>query len=180
MNLIFTLIFVISAAVMAFINPESVLSSLTNGGRKAVELSLALTAVYSVWSGISAVAEKAGINSKISAFLSPVVNFLFGKQDEETKKQLSLNLSANLMGLGGIATPAGIKSAELLSAKKDERGLNTLFILASTSIQLLPSTVISLRSQFGSVSPSDIFLPTLLSTSISTLSGLLLLHIFSK
>ncbi|MBR1867084.1 MAG: hypothetical protein IJ800_00680 [Clostridia bacterium] len=180
MNLIFTVIFVLSATIMIFIDPENVLSALNDGGRKAVELSLALTAIYAVWSGVSAVAEKTGVNSKIAKLLSPAIKFLFGKQDEQTEKQLSLNISANLLGLGGVATPAGINAAELLSKREDEKGLHTLFILASTSIQILPSTVISLRAQFASASPSDIFLPTLFSTALSTAVGLLLLRVFSK
>ena len=133
MNFIFTLILTVSALIMAFVSPESVVSAMTDGGTKGVTLSLTLIAVYSVWSGVMEIAEKSGITNKIAKLLSPVIDFLFPKIGGETKKQISINLSANLFGLGGIATPAGIKSAELLSKNGDPDGLDTLFILASTA-----------------------------------------------
>lgn len=177
MNFIFGVIFILSAVIMTLSSPEGVISAMTSGATKAVTLSLTLTAVYALWSGVQGMTEKTGINGKIEKLLSPVINFLFKNADVETKRYLAVNLSANLLGLGGIATPAGIKSASLMGQKGDGDGMATLFVLAATSIQLLPTTVIALRESYGSVSPSDIFLPTLLSTAISTATGIILLQI---
>lgn len=177
MNFIFTVILTLSVVVMAFVSPESVVAAMTDGAKKGVALSITLIAVYAVWSGVMEIAEKSKITDKLSKFLSPVIDFLFFRPNKETKKQISLNISANLFGLGGIATPAGINSAELLSKRGDKDGLDVLFILAATSIQILPTTVIALRQQYGSTAPSDIFLPTLLSTAVSTATGLILLKL---
>ncbi|MBQ7642658.1 MAG: hypothetical protein IJS67_02030, partial [Clostridia bacterium] len=177
MNFIFGVVFILSAVIMTLSSPEGVISAMTSGATKAVTLSLTLTAVYALWSGVQGMTEKTGINGKIEKLLSPVINFLFKNADGETKRYLAVNLSANLLGLGGIATPAGIKSASLMGQKGDGDGMATLFVLAATSIQLLPTTVIALRESYGSVSPSDIFLPTLLSTAISTATGIILLQI---
>ncbi|MBR1677671.1 MAG: hypothetical protein IJ706_10235 [Clostridia bacterium] len=178
MNVIFIAVFTISVAVMAFIEPNAVVGAMTEGGKKALELTFSLTVIYAVWLGVSEVAEKAGVNKKIAKLLSPAVDKLFKNADEETKKHLSMNISANLLGLGGVATPYGINAANLLDKKGDTDGLDKLFIIAATSIQILPTTVISLRQSYNSVAAADIFLPTLLSTIVSTLSGLLMLKIF--
>ena len=180
MNFIFTVILTVSVLLMAFISPESVVSSMTDGAAKGVTLSITLIAVYAVWSGVMEMAEKSGITNKLAKFLSPIIDRLFSRPEKETKKQISLNLSANLFGLGGIATPAGISAAELLDKKGDREGLNVLFILAATSIQILPATVIAMRQRYGSTTPSDIFLPTLLSTAVSTATGLFLLKLTKK
>ena len=180
MNLIFTFILAISIGIMLFTRPESVVSAMTDGATKAVTLSLTLTAIYSLWGGISEMAEQTGVNAKIANALSPIIDRLFKKQPSEIKKQLSLNVSANLFGLSGIATPSGINAARLLGERKDYAGINTLFVLSATSIQILPTTVVSLRISYGSLSPSDIFLPTLLSTALSTVSGLALLKISDR
>ncbi len=180
MNLIFTVVFVISIIIFIFTNPELALKAMTNGASKAVTLSLTLTAVYSIWAGVNEVAERTGITDKLSKLLSKPIDLLFNRPNAETKKHLSQNIAANLFGLGGIATPAGINAANLLSEKEDKDGMDTLFVLSATSIQLFPTTVISLREQYGSASPSDIFLPTLLSTVVSTAVGLFLLYLTRK
>ena len=81
--------------------------------------------------------------------------------------------------MGGIATPSGIDSVKLLYDEKNYDGANILLIIASTSIQILPTTVISLRQSFNSLSPFDIFLPSLISTVISTVLGISL-YILTK
>ncbi|MBO4262837.1 MAG: hypothetical protein J5903_03525 [Clostridia bacterium] len=177
MNIIFIVVFICSVAAATFISPETAVAAMTDGAVKAVTLSLSLTALYAVWSGVAEVAEKAGVTQKISRMLSPVTSFIYGETDEKTRGQLSLNFTANLLGLGGIATPAGINAAKLLCEDHNDKAADALFIVAATSIQLLPVTVVTLRGQYGSSSPSDIFLTTLLSTAVSTLTGLLLLKL---
>jgi len=81
---------------------------------------------------------------------------------------ISMNLSANLLGMGGVATPMGIAAAKELDETGDVYAMNMLFAIAATSVQLLPTSVISLRAEAGSSSPGDIILPTLIATAIST------------
>lgn len=172
MNLIFLAVFILSCVVLAINDPNAVLSSLTVGANKAVTLSLSLVAIFIVWSGALQVAEKSGICAKIAKLLRPLIQFLFGKTDEETESLIAVNMSANMLGMGGIATPPAIKATELMNAKGNYDGAATLFIVAATSVQLLPSTVLSLRQSLGSEAPASILLPTVLSTALSSIFGI--------
>ena len=82
-----------------------------------------------------------------------------------------------MLGMGGIATPPAIKATAIMSDSGNPDGAATLFVLAATSIQLLPTTVISLRQSYGSTAPADIFLPTLISTAISSIIGVTILKL---
>ena len=167
MNLIFLAVFILSCVVLAINDPNAVLSSLTVGANKAVTLSLSLVAIFIVWSGALQVAEKSGICAKIAKLLRPAIRFLFGKTDEE-----AVNMSATMLGMGGIATPPAIKATGLMNEKGNYDGAATLFIVAATSVQLLPSTVLSLRQSLGSEAPASILLPTILSTALSSVFGI--------
>ena len=179
MNFIFATIFILSATTLTLINPNEVLKAMTDGATKGTTLCLGLISIYTVWSGILQVAEDAGLLSKLSRFLSPIVKRLFRNTDEKTREQITVNLSANLLGMGGIATPSGIEATTRLTESGNHDGACLLFILASTSLQILPTTIISIRQSFGSINPFNIFLPSLISTSISTGLGILL-HFATK
>ena len=180
MNPIFTVIFILSSSVFLFIDPNGFLKAMTDGGTKAVSLSLSLLVVYAVWSGFLQIADDCGLNDKIAALLRPLIEKLFKKPDKDTIKYISLNMSANLLGMGGIATPAGIEAMKRLGESGDKNGSCMLFVIAATSIQILPTTVISLRQSFGSNDPFDIFLPSLLSTVVSTVIGVALCLLTAK
>jgi len=180
MNAIFLIFFVISAIIMLFINPDAVISSMLSGGTKAVELTVKMTVIYAVWLGIAKIMEQTGVNAKISKFLKPVNRLLFGKTSPEAEEFIAMNMSSNMLGMGGIATPMGINAVYELDKHGLDDAICMLLVITSTSIELMPTTVISLRSDYGSVSPASIFLPTLLSTFISTFCGILLVKIFTK
>ena len=180
MNIIFSIVFIISLLIFTITNPDGAISAMNTGGQKAITLSLGLLSVYAIWSGLLKVAEDTGITNKLSKLLRPIINKLFKKANEETKKHIALNVSANLLGLGGIATPSGIKATTLLCDNKDFDGACTLFVLSATSLQIIPTTVISLRQTFGSLSPSNIFLPSLLTTVLSTSVGVFLCFAIKK
>lgn len=180
MNVIFTLVFLFSVGAFLFSDPDGALAAMTKGGEKAIALSLSLLSVYCVWMGITEIADKSGLTAKLSSLLKKPISFLFPLADEETRKYISVNLGANLLGLGGVATPAGISATTLMANRGDDEGITALFVLASTSIQILPATVIGLRQRAGSVSPADIFLPTLLSTIVSTGTGLILCRLTKR
>ncbi len=180
MNVIFTLVFLFSVGAFLFSDPDGALAAMTKGGEKAIALSLSLLSVYCVWMGITEIADKSGLTAKLSSLLKKPISFLFPLADEETRKYISVNLGANLLGLGGVATPAGISATTLMANRGDDEGITALFVLASTSIQILPATVIGLRQRAGSCSPADIFLPTLLSTIVSTGTGLILCRLTKR
>ena len=102
--------------------------------------------------------------------------------DEETEKIIALNLSANMLGLGNASTPMGIKAMQRLD-KGDtvaSASMLMLLIINTTSIQLLPTTVIGLRETAGSISSADIILPTLISTFVTTAVGISLALLCEK
>ena len=178
MNLIFTLIFLLSLVIFSFFSPGKALSAMTDGGQKALTLSMSLIVIYSIWSGVLQIAEDSGIVKKISIRLKPLIKKLFSDPTDDETEDLAVNISANLLGMGGIATPAGISATTKMCGRKNFDGATTLFVLASTSIQLLPTTVISLRQAFSSANPSLVFLPSLLSSIVCTVTGLSLCFLF--
>ncbi len=106
MNVIFTFIFISALIVFAVFSPDKALAAMTSGGQKAVTLSMSLLVIYSVWSGILQVAEDSGAVNKLSKLLRPIINKLFKNPPEDEAEDISVNISANLLGLGGVATPA--------------------------------------------------------------------------
>lgn len=159
--------------------PESYLSALLAGAEKAGSLCLFLLASYAVWMAFFSLVTDTGLDRKISKLCRPLLKLLFDTRDEETLSFLSSNLSCNLLGLAA-ATPLGIKATGLLHRDGQKRDLAMIFVVNATSLQLLPTTVFSLRSAAGSLSPTDVFFPTLLSTLFSTVLGVLLVKVIYR
>ncbi len=180
MNGIFAIVFLFSAGIMLFLDPEGFLSALLSGGQKAATLTLSLLAVYSVWLGFFKVAERSKLSEKLSRAVFPAAKKLFRSNDREALMLASCNLSANFLGLPGAPTPLGKRAAERFCAAGENYAADMLFVLNATSLQLLPTTVIALRLSYGSGSSADIFLPTLLATLFSTLLGALLVFLTRK
>lgn len=181
MNVIFGALAALSSIILVFTSPETVLSAFLSGGDKALSLTLKLVVIYAVWMGIFALAEKSGLCEKTAKLLRPANNFLFGTIPEKAGDYMSMNLAANLLGMSGATTPFGIKSVnELSKTKGTEYAAAMFFVINATSVQLIPSSVLALRTTMGSASPSDIIIPTILATLVSTVVGVLLVKIFVK
>ncbi len=173
---------VASLIALLLASPSTALSSMLSASAEALSLSLELCGVYAVWLGVLELVEASGLAQKLARCLRPLIKRLFKTEDEEAEKMIALNMSANMLGLGNAATPMGIKAMKRLD---DGSGIANhavimLIVLNATSIQLLPSTIIGLRANAGSLSPADIVLPTLLSTACTFLLGIFLVKIFGK
>ncbi len=177
--------FVVSIISLCFGDPTKVLSSLLTASNSAVKLSFELCAIYAIWLGLFAILEKSGLSEKLSKLLSPIINKIFGKSNlsSESKRYVSLNISANLLGMGGAATPLGIKAIE--SMQKDNPNKTTvtfpmimLVAISCSSIQLLPTSIIGMLASAGSKNPSGIILPSIICSIISTLLAVLLVYLF--
>ncbi|MBO4989816.1 MAG: hypothetical protein J6D37_05740 [Clostridia bacterium] len=179
MNVIFCVLFILASILMLVKSPESYLSALLAGGEKAGSLCIFLLASYAVWMAFFALVTDTGLDRKFAKLCHPILKLLFRTRDEETLSFLSSNLSCNLLGLAA-ATPLGIKATNLLFRQGQKRDLAMLFVVNATSLQILPTTVFSLRSAAGSLAPTDIFLPTLLSTLFSTVLGVLLVKVIYR
>lgn len=151
------------------------------GVRGAIELSFKLCAIYAVWLSVLKMVEATALDKKLSKILRPVVCKIFKNESDDAYDKICVNLAANMFGMGGVATPAGIKAMSAMSDGSDKATDNMIMLLVinATSIQLIPATVIALRASANSQSPSDVILPTLISSGIATLCGTILCKVLS-
>ncbi len=173
MNVIFPVIILISVVFSLFTSPNMMVTAFSTATEKAVELSISLISVYAVWQGFAYLLESSGISKKISKIFNKPVKKLFKTNNDDAVYNISLNLTANALGLSGVATPAGIESMRLLDEENNEHGKNLLMAIACTSIQILPVSVIQLMAKYGE-SPNLAILLMLISTIFSTTLGITL------
>ncbi len=182
MNIFWVMMMLFSILVLLIVDPSAVLSEMISASTDALELCIELCAVYCVWLGIIELVNVSGLGEKLARLLRPLIKKIFKVEDLETQKLIAMNISANMLGLGNAATPMGIKAMQALDdgSGKANFAMIMLIVLNATSIQLLPTTVIGLRASAGSENPSDIILPTLIVTFITTILGILLVHTINK
>lgn len=182
MNWVWTSIMLIGMGLLLINNVDIAVQSILDGGSKAISLSLKLWGIYAVWLGILKIVEETGLDKKLSRLFRPMIRKLVGDTDEYTSNQIVINLTSNLLGMGNASTPSGINAISGLDkgSKYATASMIMILILNSTSLQLIPTTVIGLRVSAGSSSASDIIIPTLLATISSTLVGILLVKLFGK
>lgn len=183
MNTVWVLLMVISI-FFSFLNGrmEEFTKSIFEGAKSAVEVSLFLLGIVSLWLGVTRVIEDSGLIHHLSGFFQHFVRRLFRNIPPEHPAitSITLNLLANLFGLGNAATPLGIKAMQDLKTLQPTGETISLemmvFIVVNTaSIQLIPFTVIGLLADYGSKDPSAIVLPTLLATFLSAFFALAIL-----
>ncbi|MDE6585376.1 MAG: nucleoside recognition protein [Clostridia bacterium] len=181
MNVIFTAIFFLSLIFITVTAPDKLLTSLLGGAERSLSTALTLFCIYAVWMGLSRLAEKSGLSKGAARALTPLSKKLFKTDNPAAVENLAMNLSCNLLGIGGAATPYAVKAIDELEKDKNDRAQMLLFVINATSIQLIPSTVIALRAGAGSAAAFDIFLPSLICTIFSTaVATLLFLLLYKK
>lgn len=168
-------------------NAESVMTAAINGGVSAVELTIGLTGVICIWCGIMKIAEKSGLTNIIGKILSPVIRFIFPEipRKHSSISAIVMNMASNMLGLSNAATPFGIKAMkemQKLNDKKDRatNSMVTFLVINSACIQLIPSTVISIRASAGSKNPSEIIITTLISTIAAAIVGFISCKLMEK
>lgn len=142
-----------------------------DSAEKAVTFSIGLAGVLALWLGLVKVGEEAGLVRAISRLFRPLLKFLFPEvpKDHPALGAIVLNLAANVLGLGNAATPFGLEAMRHLETLNPHRGTATdaqamLVALNTASIQLVPASVIALRTAAGSATPAEILGPTLLAS----------------
>lgn len=179
-------IFILTSIIYGFFsgNYGETANSVIEGGNSAIKLLLTLGASISVWSGIMNIADNCGITNYISILFSPILKFLFPeyKNDKKVMQAVSTNLTANLIGIGNAATPAGLKAiAEMNKGKnKTTNGMTTFIVMNTSSIQIIPTTIIALRISAGSNTPTDIIPCIWISSTTALIVGILATKVFSK
>lgn len=181
MNAVFLTLMLASLIVLLFTSPENAFGVMIDGASDAITLSIKLLAIYMVWLGVLRMMEASKLDKKLSKLLRPVVCKIFKGESDEAYDKICINLSTNMLGMGGASTPAGIKAMNLMSDGSDRATDNMIILLVinATSIQLIPATMIALRAQAGSQNPSDIILPTLISSGVATLAGMLMCKVLA-
>ena len=175
MNALFSLIFIFSALYLLVFSPENFLPALLEGSSKAATLCISLIASYALWLGLMQLWQDSGLSKKFSRLLRPIARRIFHTDDEATLEAVCMNLSVNLLGISGAATPYAMKAVRLLHKQENADYASAMFFaLNATSLQLIPTSVIGIRASLHSLSPADIFLPTLVTTCFSTLLAALL------
>jgi len=151
-------------------------AAVLTGAEEAVELCLRLAGSLCLWSGVMELLERCGLARRLAGLLRPLLRRLFpaASRDAAAADALTENLTANLLGLGNAATPAGIRAARAMAqmgtAARDE--LCLLIVLNTASLQLLPTTIASLRAAAGAVAAFDILPAVWISSLCSLAAGL--------
>ena len=160
-------------------NFNTINQSVLVNANKAFELIISLLPTVVLWTGIMKIAEDAGLLQRFATFLEPILKRLFPSipKDNKALGYISSNIAANMLGLGSAATPFGLKAMDELqkiNTKKDtaSQAMITFLVLNTAGVTIIPTTIIAIRLGYGSLNPSEIILPAILSTICSSVTAL--------
>ena len=173
-------IFIIISVIYAFLcgNIENVSNGIFSSLNDVIDLSLTLLGTMCLWNGIMEIARNTSFVDRLCKMLNPLIKILFPRlENEKAKREISMNIVANFLGLGNAATPLGLKAMKTL--QEDNKIKDTLnnymvmFIVLNTApLQLIPTNVIAIRNSLGSNSPSGIIFPVWIATIIAAIVGI--------
>lgn len=166
---------------------DDVTNSIFESSKNAVDLSINLLGIMCLWCGIMNVALKTSFIKHLCKIMHPLIRFLFPDLDKNDNnvKNISMNITANLLGLGNSATPFGLKAMNgLQKINCDKKTLSNsmimLIVLNTASLQLIPTTVIAIRTSFNSYNPSKVIVPIWIATLTSIISGIIVTKLLMK
>lgn len=168
-------------------NMQALSDSVVSGGQDAISLVIKLTGMMCLWGGIMKIAEKSELTKVICNLLRPFLSLIYKNIDKDspTARAMSMNITANLLGLGNAATPLGLEAMRRMQDANPDKSRATddmvvFVVMNSAAMRLIPTTVATLRTQFGSASPMEIMPATWLSTFLSLFAGVTVAKIISK
>ncbi len=179
LNIIWPIFIIISFAYAIFVgNVEEVNKSIFDSAGSAVELSITFLGTMCLWNGIMKIVQETSLMNKLTKILNPVMRFLFPelKRDSPAKNEISMNIIANILGLGNAATPLGIRAMNELqkdNIKKDtlSNSMIMFIVLNTASLQLIPTTVIAIRTSLESENPSSVIVPVWIVTILAAITA---------
>ena len=185
LNLLFSLLFLLSLFCAVLTGKETETGrALLDGAGAALRFCLDITGSLCLWSALSELLARTGLSGMLSAALRPLLRRLFPRsaQEDGICEALSENLSANLLGLGNAATPAGVRAAKGMAALGEggREELALLVVLNTASLQILPGTIAAVRASAGAASPFDIMPAVWLSSAVSVGAGLTAAFLLKK
>lgn len=177
MNYVFPILLVLSFAAAAVQGRMSDLSAaVIQGGQDAVSLLLRLASMLCLWGGVMEIAEKSGITRLMAKLLSPLLKLIFPslRKEKFAMEAISMNVTANILGLGNAATPLGLEAMRRLQEINEEKSAASdemiVFVVMNTAaMHIIPTTVATLRGQYASADPMEI-MPASILTSVCALT----------
>lgn len=175
LNIIWPLFLIISF-IYAILNGRvgEVNNSIFESTKSAVELCISLLGTICLWNGIMQIACKTNIVKHLTKILNPIMKMLFPdiKKEDKVHKEITMNIIANIMGLGNAATPLGLKAMESMQKNNKiknrlSNSMATFIVLNTASIQIIPTTVIAIRNSLGSNNPTIMIIPVWISTILA-------------
>ncbi|NEW82072.1 MAG: hypothetical protein GZ094_06875 [Mariniphaga sp.] len=187
----FLIAFVIGLVKLIFFGDFEVFPEMVNStfemAKTGFEISLGLTGVLTFWSGIMKIGEKGGIVNIISRLIGPFFNKLFPElgRNHPAYGPIMLNFAANMLGLDNAATPMGLQAMNEMQKANPikDRASNAqimFIVLNASGLTIIPISIMVYRAQLGAVDPSDVFIPILLSTFASSITGLIMVSIYQR
>lgn len=162
-------------------------NSIFESTSSAIELCLTLIGTMSLWCGIIKITMETSLVNKLIKILKPILRKLFPEvnENDEVHKEISMNIIANLLGLGNAATPLGLKAMKSLqkenkTPQKLSNSMAILIVLNTASIQLIPTTVIAIRTTLGAENPTEMLIPIWIATIAAAMSAIISAKLFIK
>lgn len=184
-NYIWGFLLVIGIGYSIINNDTSLSNNLLTSGNKAIDMIITIIPTMCLWLGITNIAKKSGLLDIISRRLSKVIGIIFPEipKDSPAIMYISSNIVMNMLGLGNAATPFGLKAMEEMQKLNNNStvasgSMITFLVINTSSVTIIPTTVISLRILHGSINPSEIIPATIMTTFISTFIALIIDRIF--
>ena len=172
---------------LIFGNVSIINDSILKNAGSALELFLSIFPTIVLWSGIMKIAENAGILVKFANFLEPILKRLFPSVPKNNKAlgYISSNIAANMLGLGSAATPFGLKAMDELQKINDKKdtastSMITFLVLNTAGVTIIPTTILAIRLSYGSLNPTEIIAPALISTTCSCVSAILIDYLIRR
>lgn len=166
---------------------DLVSQTVVNTAGSTVEFIIKLVGLMCIWCGVMKIAEKSGLTDKLAKLLRPLLKIIFKEaaKDEKAMGAIVMNLTANMMGLSNAATPFGIKAMEEMDRLNTDKGtasndMALFLVLNAACIQLVPTTVISIRAASGSSNPGAIIIPAILATATAAVMGVIFAKILQR
>lgn len=168
-------------------NGEGISNAIIGSIDSTVSFIIGLVGLMCFWCGVMKVAEKSGLTEKLAKLMKPILKVIFKEaaKDEKALGAIVMNITANMMGLGNAATPFGIKAMEEMDRLNRDKGrasndMALFLVLNAACVQLVPSTVISIRAAAGSTNPGVIILPAIISTTVAAIVGVICAKILQR
>lgn len=188
LNIIWPIFIIISYIYAIFAgNVTQINNSIFESCKSAVDLSITFLGTICLWTGIMQIAKKTTLINKLANLLKPIMKLLFPdiKSEDEAYKEISMNIVANILGLGNAATPLGLKAMKTMQKTNPQKdtlsnSMAMFIILNTASIQIIPTTVIAIRSSLGSANPTSIILPVWIATICAAIAGIVSAKILMK